>query len=336
MKYFYLTAEGVTAGPESLETLCTMMSSGPVSLATLVVPAGGEDWTPLARVLRYFYQDTAGATAGPVAFSELNRLCQIHAIPAGAWVVEESGTDWKTAAAVLGAGGVALPAAAPAAPRVVHAASRPQIATTGNPYAAPHAAAGHRVVVRRRASGGIGRPQYFVILALLLVLSIFGPAAYLHYKLKVGVTTWDELDSAILQYRILAVVCMLTALLAVTVLAVFRIQNIGWNRFLTLILLAPGITAITAVQFRLENGGVIAAIGIRALAALGFQCALLALPAGFARHRRLDAAAWIIFALELLVVAGFFTLAKIEEDRRKEREKNTVPAPAAVFLHPIL
>ena len=112
MKYFYLSADGTTAGPETLETLCAMMSSGTVSLATLVVPAGGEDWTPLARVLRYFYQDAAGATAGPVAFSELDRLCQIHAIPADAWVVEESGTGWKAAAAVLGAGGVVIPAAA--------------------------------------------------------------------------------------------------------------------------------------------------------------------------------------------------------------------------------
>src|SRR6187455_815532 len=108
MKYFYLTAEGVTAGPESLETLCAMMSSGAVSLATLVVPAGGEDWTPLARVLRYFYSDAAGATAGPVAFSELQRLNQTGVLDRAAWVMEEGAEQWKSLESVITAGGAEI------------------------------------------------------------------------------------------------------------------------------------------------------------------------------------------------------------------------------------
>ena len=327
MKYFYLTAEGITAGPESLVTLCAMMGSGTVSLATLVVPAGGEDWTPLARVLRYFYQDAAGASAGPVAFSELNRLCQIHAIPGDAWVVEESGTNWKAAADVLSAGGVALPAAAAPAPHVVHAAYRPPAATAAIPYAVPHAAAGHRIVVHRRALGGMARLQYFIILFLLLTLCIMGPVAYLHYKLRTQVTNWVELGAAVHQYNVLAVVCMVAALAAITILGVLRIQNIGWKRVLVLILLAPGVCSIFAVLLKAENGGILLVIGILTLIPLLFQCALLALPPGFARHRRLDSAAWIVFALEVLVAGSLFTWAKIDEDRRKEEEKK-VAAPA--------
>lgn len=320
MKYFYITAEGATAGPELLETLCAMMSTGAVSLSTLVVPAGGEDWTPLARVLRFFYQDAAGATSGPVAFSELNRLCQIHAIPVDAWVVEESGADWKAVADVLGAGGVAVPAAPAPAQRVVHAPYRPQPTGAGNPYAAPHAT-GHRVVVHRRATGGMPRLQYFIILFLLLTLCIMGPVAYLHYKLRTSVTNWHELGAAINEYNVLAAVCMLIALAAVTVLGVLRIQNIGWKRVLVLILLAPGIISVIAVLLKADNGGLLLVIALLGLAALVFQCALLGLPPGFARHRRLDSAAWIVFALEVLVVAGLVTWSKIEDDRRKEEEK---------------
>ena len=326
MKYFYLTAEGTTAGPESLETLCAMMSSGAVSLTTLVVPAGGEDWTPLARVLRFFYQDAAGATFGPVAFSELNRLCQIHAIAGDAWVVEESGTNWKAAADVLSAGGVALPSAAAPAPHVVHATYRPQTATAANPCAAPHATAGHRIVVHRRATGGMARLQYFIILILVLTLCIMGPAAYLHYKLRTQVTNWDELGAVVHHYNGLAVTCMIIALAALTVLGVLRIQNIGWNRVLVFILLAPGITTIIAIQFKADNGGLLLVLGLLSLAAFLFQCALMALPPGFARHGRLDSAAWIAFALEVLVVGGLTTWVKIEEDRRKEKENPAAPA----------
>lgn len=323
MKYFYITAEGATAGPESLETLCAMMGSGAASLATLVVPAGGEDWTPLARVLRFFYQDAAGATAGPVAFSELNRLCQIHAIPVDAWVVEESGTDWKAVGDVLGAGGVALPAAPAPAPRVAHAPYRPQPTAAGNPYAPPHAA-GHRVVVHRRATGGMPRLQYFILLVLSLALCIMGPIAYFRYKIRTQVTTWEQLRAAINDYHVWAAIFMLVALAAITVLAVLRIQNIGWKRVLVLILLAPGICSIVAVSLKADNGGLLLVIGLLGLAALLFQCALLALPQGFARHRRLDSAAWIAFALEVLVAGGLVTWSKIEDDRRREEEKKAL------------
>src|SRR6188508_422338 len=107
MKYYYQTADGATAGPETLERLTALMATGEVSMATMVVPAGGEDWTPLARVLRFYYADDSGATAGPVAFSELNRLNQIAALSGDAWVMEEGGTQWRALSAVLHAGGVA-------------------------------------------------------------------------------------------------------------------------------------------------------------------------------------------------------------------------------------
>jgi GYF domain 2 len=106
MTYYYLPSDGVTAGPASLPALVEIIAAGTVTLATLVVPAGGEDWTPLARVLRFFYPGENGEAAGPVAFSEIHRLHHTGVLGAEEYVIEEGGAEWKTVAAVLSAAGV--------------------------------------------------------------------------------------------------------------------------------------------------------------------------------------------------------------------------------------
>lgn len=44
MGYYYLQADNTPGGPESLNFLLMMTVSEQITLATLVVPEGGEDW----------------------------------------------------------------------------------------------------------------------------------------------------------------------------------------------------------------------------------------------------------------------------------------------------
>ena len=330
MKYFYLTADGTTAGPEPLETLCAMMNSGSLSLPTLVVPAGGEDWTPLARVLRYFYQDASGATAGPVVFSELDRLCQIHAIPTDAWVVEESGTGWKAAAAALSAGGVKLPAA-PATPRVVQATYRPQQATMANPYAAPKAPVGQRTVVRHRKTGGIGRLWFFLGGFILFVASILLLVAFFWMKLPNRTLDGFDLDNFIRDFLILYVSVLVILFIGGTWLSVLRIQNIGWSGFLVLAILAPSIGTVLGESLHVTATWFYLILGLLGIFALIFQVSLLILPPGFARHKRMDTAAWIILMVLVLLFAGAVTYT-VTRKASKTPDQPAKPAPAAIFL----
>jgi hypothetical protein len=274
-----------------------MLEGGAINLGTLVVPAGGEDWTPLARVLRYFYADEAGTTAGPVAFSEINRLHHIAVLPAEAWVMEEGATQWKSVAAVLSAAGATIhsppaPVAAPAVaiPRTATGAYRPPAAATravqshaADPYAPPKA---HhtRTVIRHRATGGINRMQYFLFSILLNVL-LFGGI------LAVGAVGFRSLETrpegAREQFDTLfnqsaAAVLIIFAITAIggIILALLRIQNIGWRWYFIFLNLVP-------------------------LVSIWFAIALLAYPPGYARHRRLDTPAKVIVAIVVfLFVAG--------------------------------
>ena len=331
MKYFYLTSEGVTAGPESLEALCTMMGGGTVSLATLVVPAGGEDWTPLARVLRFFYQDAAGATAGPVAFSELNRLCQIQAVTADGWVVEELGTGWKPAASVLSAGGVTLPA--PVVPaRVVHATYRPQPSVAANVYATPHAPVGHRAGVRRRATGGIGRAWFICGGLLLLVFCFLLLVAFFFLKSTDRTLNAAQLDRLVRDFLVLYVVTLAILFLGGTFLSAMRIQNIGWSRLLVLLLLVPSLGSVLGGLFHITAAWLYLVLGLLGIFAAIFQVSLLILPPGFARHKRMDAAAWIIFAVIFMLIAGTVAFAVAHKNTDADG-KPASPGPEAAFLH---
>ncbi len=330
MKYFYLTADATTSGPEPLETLCAMMNSGSLSLATLVVPAGGEDWTPLARVLRYFYQDARGATAGPVVFSELDRLCQIHAIPTDAWVVEESGTGWKAAAAVLSAGGVKLPAA-PATPRVVHATYRPQHATSANPYATPHAPVGHRTVVRHRKTGGIGRLWFILGGFILFVVAILLLVAFFWMRLPNRNLDAFNYESLVRDFLVLYISILVILFIGGTCLSVLRIQNIGWPRLLVLAILAPSIGGVLGESFKITASWFYLILGLLGIFALIFQISLLILPPGFARHKRMDTAAWIILIVLVLLFAGTVTYSVTRKESNDPVEP-AKPAPAAIFL----
>lgn len=106
MTYYFLNSEGAAAGPATLPALVEKVAAGEIALATLVVPAGGEDWTPLARVLRFFYPDESGAAAGPVAFSEIHRLHHTGVLGAEEYVIEEGGAEWKPVSDVFTAAGV--------------------------------------------------------------------------------------------------------------------------------------------------------------------------------------------------------------------------------------
>lgn len=122
MKYYFLNSDGSAAGPETLPELVERIAAGEITLATLVVPAGGEDWTPLARVLRFFYPDATGAPAGPVAFSEIHRLHHTGVLGAEEYVIEEGGAEWKPVADLLTAAGVEviLPPPPPPGPHRPH------------------------------------------------------------------------------------------------------------------------------------------------------------------------------------------------------------------------
>lgn len=293
MTYYYLTAEGITAGPEPLENLTALIESGAVSLATLVVPAGGEDWTPLARVLRFFYADETGATAGPVAFSEIHRLNQTAVLMAESWVLHEGGTQWQPLSAVLAAGGVelaappppAVPVAAPAMPRLATGAYRPKAANTqavsvGDAHAPTKATVAHKVVVRRRHTGGLYRTQYFLYafglnLLLLLLLLAIGAKVLMHGD----ATPWEKMKTFWQQNpAVIIIVGSLSIVLAV-LFGLQRLKNIGWPWFFILVLLVPVVD-------------------------LGMIIALLGFPAGYAHHRRLDTQGKAVFAFCGLIIAG--------------------------------
>jgi|GEM_PF-4901052 len=294
MKYFYLTADGTTAGPETLETLAGMLGSGAVTLGTLVVPAGGEDWTPLARVLRFFYADEAGATAGPVAFSEINRLHQIAALPAEAWIMEEGGTEWKSVAAVLTDAGV--PVIIPPAPAITRTA-------TGAYRPPPMVRAGHghhgrTTAIRYRATGGIGRLQYFLFFVLLGVLFFGGMIA-------VGANIWSGEAYTMDQLKLLferstvAVVILLSVLsIGGIVLAALRVQNIGWPwYFLAWNLVLP--------------------------------IALFAYPPGYARHKHFDTASKVVAGIVVGLIIAVVVLVMLFGKRESTAPgKSDKPTPA--------
>lgn len=320
MKYFYLTGEGTTAGPETLEELRAMVGRGAIHLGTLVVPAGGEDWTPLARVLRFFYGDNSGGTVGPVPFSELDRLHQIAALPAEAWVMEEGGSEWKALAGVLTAGGVPVlkPALAAAIPRTATGAFRPPPAGNGhitshhtpNPYAAPHAPVG-RTVVRYRPTGGIGRLQ-FIVFSLLLQLLFFGGLFAVGAGLfREGGFTREQIDLVIDRHLAAVVVMVVIQGIASIVLSVLRIRNIGWPWYYWFLQMVP-------------------------LVNIWFAIALLAYPPGYARHGRFDTASRVIAG----IVAGFIVIGivlsmvfgkRIEEELEKNSKKSPPVVPGLII-----
>jgi len=345
MTYYYLAADGSTAGPETLENLTALVASGAITLATLVVPAGGEDWTPLARVLRYYYPDETGATAGPVAFSELHRLNQIAALSAESWVMEEGGAEWKALSAVLAAGGVeaiAPPVPAPAMPRTATGAYRPQAGhahAAADPYAAPRAHTGQRVVVRRHHNPGIGRAPFFLLHLLAVFLSwlvmfIFMMSKAVPAARNPRAITENFLNTLLVQAFVLtAVVVCLVAAVSI-LLTWYRLRNVGWPPPLAFLSLLP--TGLFFIAGRSETGpGVgLAILGIVCQAVAGLLFLLLLIfPPGFARHRRFDTAAKVNAIIIGLLIAGLVALiliapGKAAEQLEKEAEKARTTASA--------
>ena len=335
MTYYYLAADGTTAGPEPLDLLTGLAGSGAISLATLVVPAGGEDWTPLARVLRFFYPDESGATTGPVAFSELHRLNQIAALTAETWVLEEGGSEWKALVDVLAAGGVAAalpaaPVAAPPLPRTATGAYRPQAGGktqavhAADPYAPPHSSTGHHrtVIVKRKALGGIERMPFFLIYFLLLILDFALFFIFVFTKFSDQHMLFLEFHAALMQSAALLIGLFAVTSIVTTFLTFVRLKNIGWTTALVLIHLAFVFSVFIPGHYGESDIGSLVKAGLSG-AGLLLLALMLVLPPGFARHRRLDTAAWINMILIPLTVAGIiFGLARlVEHSREKARQE---------------
>lgn len=287
MKYYYVNAAGASAGPESLEALCAMAATGAITLATMVVPVGGEDWTPLARVLRFYYTDGAGATLGPVAFSEINRLHQVGALAADAWILEEGGSEWKALAGVLTAAGapVSAPPSAAAGVRTATGAFKPQAASAragADPYAAPKSGQGGPRVVRHYQAGGINRLQYFLF-SLLLHLVTFGVIYFLMsdaFKALLTGSSEEDIETILKSGmgRHVAVISILLLIMFIggVVLMFQRIKNIGWPWYWLLFLFVP-------------------------IVSIWMTFALVAYPPGYVRHKRFDTATKVIAAVMVLV-----------------------------------
>jgi hypothetical protein len=344
MTYYYLAADGSTAGPETLEALTALVASGVISLATLVVPAGGEDWTPLARVLRFYYPDETGATAGPVAFSELHRLNQIAALAAETWVMEQGGTEWKALSAVLAAGGVEAispPVAAPALPRTATGSYRPQASghthavAAADPYAAPRAQGGHRVVVRRHHNPGIGRAPFFLLHLLAvflgwLVIFLFIMTKTAPHARNPGAMTADFFRLMFEQALVLGLVVNSIVGIASVVLTWYRLRNVGWPGPLAFLNVLP-----VALLFLSGGGGILfVMLGLVCQAVAGLLFILLLIfPPGFSRHRRFDTAAKVNSIIIGLLIAGVVALVLIAPGKaaaqlEKEAEKVRTPSSA--------
>ncbi len=348
MTYYYLAADGSTAGPETLEVLTALAATGAITLATLVVPAGGEDWTPLARVLRYYYPDESGASAGPVAFSELHRLNQIAALAAETWVLEAGGTEWKALSEVLAAGGVAAvvpaapapPVAAPAMPRTATGAYIPHGSQThahaADPYAPPRAHSGQRVVVRRHHNPGIGRAPFFLLHLLIaflswLVIFLFIMTKTAPQARNPWAMTGDFVNQMLEQAMVLSMVVNGLAAAASVLLTWHRLRNVGWPGPLAFLNLLP------VVLLFLSGGGgilfVMLGLVCQVLAGLLFIL-LLIFPPGFSRHRRFDTAAKVNSIIIGLLIAGIAVLIviapkKAAEQMEMELEKETKKARSA-------
>ncbi|HEX2750988.1 MAG TPA: GYF domain-containing protein [Verrucomicrobiales bacterium] len=340
MKYYYIAADGSTAGPETLETLTALMANGTVTVATMVVPAGGEDWTPLARVLRFFYSDDAGATTGPVAFSELNRLNQIAALRSDSWVMEEGGTEWKALATVLEGGGVA-PAAAPAPvmqlPRTATGAYRPPAGRTGahpsagGPYSPPSAATG-KTVVRRRSTGGLKRGPFFGILAGLVVLLVGAWAISARNSMKEleKATEYSQLMGIVQNHFAVILYTLLGAMVAGLVAVALRIRNIGWSMLVLIVFSLPVILMIVLGMMKPGDNAVTGLLGtwvISIFVSLILFIPVGALPPAYQRHKRMDTAGWLIAMAIILVYAGIIVLGnynrkEFEKELERRREKN--------------
>ncbi len=344
MTYYYLAADGTTAGPEPLDVLTALAGSGVISLATLVVPAGGEDWTPLARVLRFFHPDESGATTGPVAFSELHRLNQIAVLTAETWVLEEGGSEWKALVDVLAAGGVAAavpaaPVAAPPLPRTATGAYRPQAGGktqavhAADPYAPPHSSTGHHrtVIVKRKALGGIGRLPYFLLHLLVMFLAWLSIFLFVFTKAMSRNPLGVDMGAFIQQFFVFYAVVVLITLAATTVLTWQRLKNIGWPVGLMAVNFLPVGFSLAAGFTTLSAGLNMVGIACQ-IAALILGILLLIMPPGFARHGRFDTAAKvnsiIIGVLVAGIVALMFIAPKMAWDQLNKEAEETPAQPA--------
>jgi hypothetical protein len=284
MKYYYLTADGTTAGPETLEMLCGMVAGGGLDLSVMVVPAGGEDWTPLARVLRFFYANAAGETVGPVAFSELNRLHQTGVLAPPAWVMEEHGAEWKQLAEVLAAAGVPVTAPSHSHPLAPAPVFRPPAGTRTAPVGGVRGThAGHKsvriAVVRHHPRGGMDRAPF---IACTLVLLAF--AAVVLAVIGFPFRTWIDMDGAArleFWHRHWTALISTGSIMALGLLIAgfLRVRNIGWPWPAIVVLLVP--------------------------------VPLLAWPPGYARHRRFDTASKVIAGVSVALLLALLVLSML-------------------------
>ena len=328
MKYYYLTAGGATAGPETLQSLTALMTGGTVSVATMVVPMGGEDWTPLARVLRFFYPDDSGATIGPVAFSELNRLNQIAALSGEAWVLEEGGTEWKVLSVVLAAGGVtaATPPPVMQLPRTVpdpHHSAAPSTAT-------------RTIVVRRRALGGLGRMPFFVVFVFVLFFSA-GAVLLTARMSKMPLDGPTELNQILDIFQRHATGFGIAGLAASAVAMValgLRVRNIGWPPLCLCAFLLP-IALGLLIAFSNSPPWMTGVWFLSLLVAMIVFIPVSAMPPGYSRHRKLDTAGKMLAVLLLLLYSGAATWVSMNkkhfeselEKRRSKPSGQASPSP---------
>jgi uncharacterized membrane protein YhaH (DUF805 family) len=326
MRYYYLQADNTPGGPESLETLVAMVASGQITLATLVVPAGGEDWTPLARVLGFYYADAQSQTTGPVPFSELSRLQQVQALNAESWVLPQGGQQWIALKEVLTAGGVApaQPAAVPVVqPRAATAPVRHVGARTApvggageaNPYAAPRTQV--RRVVVHHPTGGLGRLKYFLFglaatvvfygIILLAGWNLFATTfdAALNSGGKLSDAEMKTLSETVGNRTVLIFAGAGLVFFAVSIwLAVQRNRNIGWHGAFVLFSFVP-------------------------LLNIWYSFALLAYPSGYARHRRFDTVTKVLLGICIGLVVlwiGLFAygFSKAKSSGALDSEKRSV------------
>jgi uncharacterized membrane protein YhaH (DUF805 family) len=302
MRYYYLQADNTPGGPESLESLVAMVASGQITLATLVVPVGGEDWTPLARVLSFYYADAQGQPAGPVPFSELSRMQQVQALAADAWVLPVGATQWVALKGVLTSGGAAI-AETVAPVRPVQGGAQPARGGTGpvrgatgavraaggdNPYAAPKTQV--RKVIVHHPTGGMNRLQYFLggigisvvtmgLLALVAMPLLKGLMEIQGFGAEAQEQSKAVFKSVGNNVLMAAGGIYLVSIIVSIWFMVLRNRNIGWSWPFIFFMLVP-------------------------LANVWYGFALMAYPPGYARHRRFDTVTKVLLG----VIVGLVVL----------------------------
>ena len=222
---------------------------------------------------KWYYTDNTGAQVGPVPTSELKSLISEGRVPASGLAWKEGVADWQGLSQIPELQDIST--SPPAAMKTAQPTASPAV----DPYKTPAA----RLNTATASSfdhdeyGGIRRLNYFLRNLLLVIVTGIAVASIFVFLLK------GDLENLLSPVVILGGLGLLGVFLIFGIrIAYLRITNIGYSGWWLLFMFVPLANNILNIV-------------------------LIALPEGFAHHKKLDIPAIILIALNILLLIASFS-----------------------------